>query len=74
MALWKKLWLLFTVIWVVVAVLQAGTILGVSDEGEKALRPVVLGIAVPAVLYALGWAWERFRKKPTSRLPRPPEK
>jgi hypothetical protein len=76
MALWKKLWLLFTVIWVVVAALQAGTILAFSpEEQEKALRPIALGIAIPAVLYALGWAWERLRKrKSTSRLLQPPEK
>jgi hypothetical protein len=75
MSLWKKLWLLFAVIWVIVAALQAITIVAFSpEEQEKALRPIVLGIAVPAILYALGWAWERFRKKPTSRLPRPPAK
>jgi hypothetical protein len=76
MALWKKLWLLFAIIWVVVAALQAITIVAFSpEEQDKALRPIVFGIAVPAVLYALGWAWERFRKrKPTSRLPQPPEK
>ena len=49
--LWKKHWLLFTVIWVVVSGLNAGTILAFSpDESEKALRPIVLGIAVPALL------------------------
>jgi hypothetical protein len=75
MALWKKLWLLFAIIWVVVAALQAITIVAFSpEEQDKALRPIVLGIAVPAVLYGLGWLWERFRKKPTSRLPQPPEK
>jgi hypothetical protein len=62
--LWKKLWLLFAVIWVVVAALQAITILAFSpEEQDKALQPIVFGIAVPAVLYALGWAWERFRKR-----------
>jgi hypothetical protein len=62
--LWKKLWLLFAVIWVIVAALQAITILVFSpEEQDKALQPIVLGIAVPALLYALGWAWERFRKR-----------
>ena len=60
--LWKKHWLLFTVIWVVVSGLNAGTILAFSpDESEKALRPIVLGIAVPALLYLIGWAWQRLR-------------
>jgi hypothetical protein len=62
--LWKKLWLLFAVIWVIVAALQAITILAFSpEEQEKALQPIVLGIAVPALLYALGWVWERLRKR-----------
>jgi hypothetical protein len=62
--LWKKLWLLFAVIWVIVAALQAITILAFSpEEQDKALQPIVLGIAVPALLYALGWAWERLRKR-----------
>jgi hypothetical protein len=62
--LWKKLWLLFAVIWVVVAALQAITILAFSpEEQDKALQPIVFGIAVPALLYALGWVWERFRKR-----------
>jgi membrane protein DedA with SNARE-associated domain len=75
MALWKKLWLLFAVIWFVVAAIQAGTILAFSpEEQEKALRPIVIGVAVPALLYGVGWLWQRFRKKPTSRLPPPPEK
>jgi hypothetical protein len=73
--LWKKLWLLFAVIWVIVAALQAITIVAFSpDEQDKALQPIVFGIAVPALLYALGWAWERFRRKSTSRLPPPREK
>jgi len=63
MRLWQKLWLLFAVIWVVVAALQAATILAFSEEQEKALQPIVLGIAVPAVLYLVGWLWERWKKK-----------
>ena len=64
MALWKKLWLLFTVIWLVTAVLQVGTILAVGEEPpEKAIRPTVLGIAVPALLYLALWAWAKLRSK-----------
>jgi len=68
-ALWKRLWILFTVIWIVVSGLNAGTILAFSpDEQEKALRPIMLGIAVPALLYLIGWAWQRLRrgKNPSS--------
>jgi hypothetical protein len=63
--LWKKLWLLFTVIWVVVSGLNAGTILAFSEEHEKALRPLVLMIAVPVVLYVILAAWFRLRRNLT---------
>ena len=67
MALWQKLWLLFAAIWIIVAALQAGTILAVSEEPDKALQPIVLGVAVPALLYGMGWLWEvisRWRRLP----------
>jgi hypothetical protein len=54
---------LFTVIWVVVSALNAGTILAFSEEREKALQPIVLGVVVPAAAYLLGWLWFRLRKK-----------
>ena len=63
--LWKKLWLLFTVIWVVVAALNAGSILAFSEEHEKAVRPIVLGIVVPALLYLVLYVWQRLKRKPS---------
>jgi hypothetical protein len=59
--MWRKWWLLFTVIWVVVALIQVGSILAFSEEPGKALQPLILGFAVPAALYVLGWIWERLR-------------
>lgn len=61
-ALWQKLWLLFAVIWVVVAAIQVGSILAFSGEPDKAVQPVLYGIAVPAVAYFLGWLWNRRRR------------
>jgi len=72
-ALWQKLCLLFTVIWVVVAALNAGTILAFSEgpiERQKAAQPIVLGIAVPVLVYLAAWAWNAFR----TRRRRPPAK
>ena len=60
---WKKLWLLFTVIWVAVSALNAGTILAFSEEHEKAWRPILLAIVVPAALYLIGLAWQWLRRK-----------
>ncbi|OGA59935.1 MAG: hypothetical protein A3G81_25855 [Betaproteobacteria bacterium RIFCSPLOWO2_12_FULL_65_14] len=69
MALWKKLWLLFTVVWVVVATLNAVTILAFAEEVErgKALTPMLFGVAVPAAVYVLGWLWELWRKRQAGR-------
>ena len=66
--MWKKWWLLFTVIWIVVAALQVGTILTLSEEPEKAVQPAFFGVAVPALLYLFGLLWERFRKRGQSNL------
>ena len=60
-ALWQKLWLLFAVIWVVIAALQVATILAFSGEPEKALQPVLYGVGVPALAYLALWLWHRWR-------------
>ena len=61
--MWKKWWLLFSVIWAVVAGIQVAVILATAEETEKALQPLVLGIAVPAVLYLLGLIWQLLRRR-----------
>jgi hypothetical protein len=63
--LWQKLWLLFAVIWLVVSTLNIVTILAFSDEAEwgKALRPAILAVTVPAVLYLLGLAWQAWKRR-----------
>jgi len=63
MALWQKLWLVFAVIWVVVAALNVGTILAFSEENEKIAAPVVFGVAVPAFVYFAAWCWQRWVKR-----------
>jgi hypothetical protein len=63
--LWQKLWLLFTLIWVVVSGLNAVTIYAFAEglERGKMWRPIVLAVVVPAVAYALAWFWQFLRKK-----------
>jgi len=63
MPLWKKFWLLLSVIWVVVAGLNAATILAFSEETGKVWRPIVLGLAVPAAAYVIGWLWARWKAR-----------
>ena len=64
MAQWKKMWILFTTIWLVVAALNIMTILVFADEVEhaKALVPVAFGVLVPAAAYLIGWGWEKLRR------------
>jgi hypothetical protein len=65
MALWQRLWLVFTLIWVVVAGLQVMSILLFSEgelEQAKAVLPLVFLVVVPAVAYAIGWTWSKVRK------------
>jgi hypothetical protein len=71
MAFWQKLWLLFTVIWVVVAVLNVFAILAFGEETDpsRALRPLLLAFAVPAVAYLLGWLWSRWRSRGQGKYP-----
>ena len=59
------MWLLFTAIWVIVAGLNAMTIVAFSEgvEREKAYLPIASAVLVPAVLYCLGLLWARFSGK-----------
>ena len=65
MALWKRFWLLGSVIWVVVCALSAATILlfGEAEEASKAIQPLGLAVAVPALAYAIAWAYFRLRRR-----------
>jgi hypothetical protein len=65
MKLWQKLWLLFAVIWVVVAALNIVSILAFGDEvpAEKALWPAFFALAVPAAVYLVGWAWSKWKDR-----------
>ena len=45
------------------AAIQAATILAFSEEQEKVLRPILVGVAVPALLYILGMLWQRLKKR-----------
>ena len=64
MALWKRFWLLLSGIWVLLCLLNAFTIIAFSEgEAAKALQPVLLAIAVPAIAYAALWAYFRLRER-----------
>jgi hypothetical protein len=66
MKLWQRLWLLFTVIWVVVAALNIVSILAFGDEEvppQKALWPLFFAFVVPAAVYLVGWAWDRWKNR-----------
>jgi hypothetical protein len=48
----------------VVAALNIFSILAFGDDevpAEKALWPLFFAFVVPALAYAIGWAWDRWR-------------
>ena len=60
---WRNIWLVFTAICVVVASLHAFTILAFDESGTQSVRvPILLGIGMPAAVYALGWLVARLRR------------
>jgi hypothetical protein len=64
MALWRRFWLLGSVIWVVVCLLSVFSILAFSEGEEgKALQPVLLAVVVPALAYAALWLYFRLRSR-----------
>ncbi len=66
MPLWKRLWLLFSVVWVVIAGLNVATILALGDNPPaKAVWPAVLMIAVPAAGYLIAWLFFGRRASPS---------
>jgi hypothetical protein len=60
---WRKFWLLFTVIALVVAAIHAGTILALEEEHARAWRVIGLTVLVCAGLFAVGLAWEWLQRK-----------
>jgi len=62
--LWKKFWILFSAIWILVAALNLATLVAFEDEvpQERLLTLLVLTFAVPAALYAAGWLREFLRR------------
>jgi len=64
MALWRRFWLLGSGIWAVVCLLNAFAILAFSEGEEgKALQPLLLAVAVPALAYAGLWLYFRLRSR-----------
>jgi hypothetical protein len=64
MPMWKRFWILFTVIWVFVALLNALTTLAFAEEipPDRLLTLLAVAVSAPAVLYAAGWLRERLRR------------
>jgi len=64
MPVWKRFWILFTVIWVFMALLNALTTIAFADEIPPGrLRSLLaMAVVVPAALYAAAWLWHRLRR------------
>ena len=63
---WKRFWILFTAIWVFVALLNALTTLAFAEEipPDRLLTLLAVAVVVPAALYAVGWLRDRLRRRP----------
>ena len=64
MPLWKRFWILFTVIWVLVALLNAMTTIAFAEEipPNRLLTLLAAAVVVPAAFYAIGWLREWLQK------------
>lgn len=64
MLLWKRFWLVFAVMWVVVSLLHAATLFAIEDDLPKDKLETLLlaAVLVPAVLYGIGWLWGRLNQ------------
>ena len=64
MPIWKRLWLLFAVIWVVVGLLKIVTLAAYGGPGAGQLvQPALLTIAVPLLVYLPLWGWAALRAR-----------
>jgi len=64
MPVWKRLWLLFGVIWVVVGLLNIVTLAVYGEPGAaQFVQPVALTLAVPALVYLPLWGWASVRAR-----------
>jgi cytochrome c biogenesis protein CcdA len=64
LAVWQRLWLLFSVIWVVVGLLNVFTLAMFGEPGAgQFVQPVVLTLTVPMLVYLLAWAWASLRAR-----------
>ena len=64
MPVWKRLWLLFSVIWVVVGLLRIVTFAAYGGPGAgQFVQPVTLTITVPLLLYLPLWGWAMLRAR-----------
>lgn len=65
MPLWRKLWLLFSVLWVVICALSALTLIAAGEPGglEKVWTPVALAIGVPPLAYLFAWGVSALRRR-----------
>lgn len=65
MPMWQRFWILFTAIWVLVALLNVLTTLAFAEEipPDRLLTLLAVAVVVPAALYAVGWLRDRLRRR-----------
>ena len=72
MPVWKRFWILFTAIWLLIAFMNIATVFAFGEKFDAArlLQQLAVVVFVPAVLYAVGALRDYLRKRgrqPTAR-------
>ena len=64
LAVWQRLWLLFSVIWGVVGLLKIVTLAAYGEPGAgQFVQPALLTVAVPLLVYLPLWGWAMLRAR-----------
>ncbi len=65
MPIWKRFWILFTAIWLLIALMNMATVFVFAEKVDAArlLQQVIVVVLVPAALYAVGALRDHVRRR-----------
>lgn len=65
MPVWKRFWILFTAIWLLIALMNVATVFAFGEkvDAAKLLQQLAVAILVPAAFYAVGALRDHLRKR-----------
>jgi len=65
MPVWKRFWILFSAIWLLIALMNVATVFAFGEKVDvaKLQQQLAVVVLVPAALYAIGMLRDRLRKR-----------